>query len=96
MDLGPEPEWPLIMPCDARKDFIFSRNSVTLLFSCARGERLKFFHDGGDSAAHPHPVGTLCTKAETLEPETDAGLAGPLSVGLLVAFLFARSLSSIG
>ena len=30
---GPEPEWPLIMPCEARKVLIFSRSSVTLLFS---------------------------------------------------------------
>jgi hypothetical protein len=29
----PEPEWPLIMPCAARKSLIFSRNMVTLLFS---------------------------------------------------------------
>ena len=35
---GPEPEWPLIMPCEARKVLIFSRSSVTLLFSWRWGE----------------------------------------------------------
>jgi hypothetical protein len=29
----PEPEWPLIIPCAAKKSLIFSRNMVTLLFS---------------------------------------------------------------
>ena len=33
LERGPEPEWPLIMPCDARNVLIFSLNSVTLLFS---------------------------------------------------------------
>lgn len=27
------PEWPLIMPCDARNVLILSRSSATLLFS---------------------------------------------------------------
>ena len=35
----------------------------------------------------PHPVGTLCTEAETLQAEADAGLAVALLVGLLFAFL---------
>jgi hypothetical protein len=33
VERGPEPEWPLIMPCEAKKVLILSRNSVTLLFS---------------------------------------------------------------
>ncbi len=37
VERGPEPECPLIMPCEARKLLIFSRSSVTLLFSLRQG-----------------------------------------------------------
>jgi hypothetical protein len=35
----------------------------------------------------PHPVRTLCAKAETFEAKTNTGLTVAVSVGLLVAFL---------
>jgi hypothetical protein len=35
----PEPEWPLIIPCAAKKSLIFSRNWVTLLFSYVRKKK---------------------------------------------------------
>jgi hypothetical protein len=88
----PEPEWPLIIPCAAKKSLIFSRNMVTLLFSYEKGGK----HGGeiprkrtmnNHAQTYLEPIGALLAKAKALEAETDTRLATALSVWPFVAFL---------
>jgi hypothetical protein len=85
---GPDPEWPLIMPCAARKPLILSRISETFRLSC-KGCKLKT-REKKKHKTYAKPFGTLCAKAETLETETDTCLAVSVLVLVLVTFLGTR------
>ena len=87
-DVGrtPPPEWPLIMPCDARNCLIFSRSSCTLLFSCAQQRStLNSRHPTGTT--YPHPIWTLCTESEAFQTKADTRLAVSIRIWSFVAFL---------
>ena len=98
----PEPECPLIMPCAAKKSLIFSRNAVTLLFSCGREREERRTsqisvkteyttckgHCTSTHGAYLEPLGALLPKAKALKAETDAGLASTLCVWSFITFLY--------
>ena len=91
----PAPEWPLIIPCAAKKSLIFSRNMVTLLFSYEKvGTKVRSPGNGQRATTRTpractylEPIGALLAKAKALEAETDTRLTTALCIRPFVAFL---------